>query len=427
MSTSHLPSAPTQSATPAPPVSRTRDERLIQAVMLLVAGSVYGWSLFASPDLRAPARLIPFTGLMLVHAALHLIAPRLSPRRRWLPTYFVAQAALAFVINQMTSLSGAMYGLYLYLGLAAQAVGLLSNRVRLAALVAAGYLVLAVIDFIWLWGWAALPAFLVLAAPQTFFVIAFVVLFFRQAKARKRAQVLLNELEVAHRELESAHRELADYAARVEDLTLLNERQRLARELHDTLAQGLAGLILQLEAVDKQLARGRPERAQTIGQQAMARARQTLAEARRAIDDLRTGDSASGSLAELVRDEVARFTAATGIPCELELTSPFSISDPLRDHAFRAIAEGLTNVARHARARQAWVRLAEVNGRLEIVIRDDGAGFDPAEANRPAGHYGLIGLRERARLVGGSLEVASASGQGTTLTFQLPIAESVHG
>ncbi len=413
--------------TSASPVPRTRDERLIHMVMLLVVVSVYGWSLIASPDLRVPARLIPFTGLMLLHAGLHLIGPRLSPRRRWLPIYFVAQGVLVFIINQMTGLSGATYGLYLYLGLVAQSIGLLNNRARLTASVVAAYLTLATINFIWLWGWASLPAFLLLAAPQTFFVIAFVILFFRQANARRRTQELLSELETAHRGLESAHRQLAEYAARVEDFTLVNERQRLARELHDTLAQGLAGLILQLEAVDQQLTRDRPQRAQVIAQQAMTRARLTLADARRAIDDLRAGDTASGSLAERVRAEIERFTAATGIPCELDCTPPSPIPDSLQEHAFRAVAEGLANVARHARARRAWVRLAEVNGGLEIVVRDDGVGFDLAEVNGRAGHYGLIGLHERVRPMGGSFEVTSKPGQGTTLTLRLPITESVHG
>jgi NarL family two-component system sensor histidine kinase YdfH len=229
---------------------------------------------------------------------------------------------------------------------------------------------------------------------------------------------------MAHQDLESAHRQLADYAARVEDLTLLNERQRLARELHDTLAQGLAGLILQLEAVDKQLAHARVERAQDIVQQAMGRARLTLTDARRAIDDLRLGEPTSGSLAEAVRLEADRFTAATGIPCEVELAPPSLISNALRDHVFRAVTEGLTNVARHAHARHAWVRLAEADGGLEIEVRDDGVGFDPTVAR--SRHYGLVGLRERAQLVGGSLDVKSALGQGTTITLRLPIKENNH-
>jgi len=88
-------------------------------------------------------------------------------------------------------------------------------------------------------------------------------------------------------ELESANRQLTEYAARVEDLTIAAERQRMARELHDTLSQGLAGLILQLEAADAHLAADRPERARGILEQSMEKARGTLKEARQVIDDLR--------------------------------------------------------------------------------------------------------------------------------------------
>lgn len=417
----------TRQAAPVTTVSRMRDEIAFHAVTLLVVASVYGWSLFASPELRAPVRLIPFSRLILLHAGLLVIAVRLEPRRRWLPFYFVAQGILVFAINQTTSITGEAFGWYLYLSLAAQSIGLLNHRTRLAALLAAGYLTLALFHYVWLWGLSALPAFLLLAAPQNFFVIAFVLLFFREAGARRRALELLSELEIAHQDLESAHRQLAEYAARVEDLTLLSERQRLARELHDTLAQGLAGLILQLEAVDKQLTRARPERAQAITQQAMARARLALADARRAIDDLRASDSTSGSLVEMIRDEVARFTSATGISCKLELGLLPSIPVSLRDHAFRAVSEGLTNVARHARATHVWVHLAEMDGVLEIAIKDDGTGFDLVDASAATGHYGLIGLRERVRLVGGSLELKSASGQGTALTLRIPIMEGGHG
>lgn len=165
----HSPSSP----------SRTRDDLLIYGVMLLALASVYGWLLLALPDLRAPARLIPFTGLMFTHAALYVFGPRLTPRRRWLPAYFVVQGALGFVINQMTNRLGVMVGLYLYLALAAQAIGLLSNRTGLATLVLALYLALAVFNFVWLSGWASLPAFLFLAVPQALLVVGFVVLFIR--------------------------------------------------------------------------------------------------------------------------------------------------------------------------------------------------------------------------------------------------------
>jgi NarL family two-component system sensor histidine kinase YdfH len=149
---------------------------------------------------------------------------------------------------------------------------------------------------------------------------------------------------------------------RVQDLTLANERQRMARELHDTLAQGLAGLILQLEAASTHLANGRNDRAQTILQQAMTRARATLADARRAIDDLRAGQTPAHDLEAALREQVAHFTDATGIPCALDVSLESELPDAAREHVLRAITEGLTNIARHAQAQHAWVNVRNMNG-----------------------------------------------------------------
>jgi NarL family two-component system sensor histidine kinase YdfH len=248
--------------------------------------------------------------------------------------------------------------------------------------------------------------------PTTVFVLIFVWLFERQNTAREEAQSALHELD-------GAHRQLAEYAAQVEDLTLANERQRMARELHDTLAQGLAGLVLQLEAIDSHLSRGNTAKAQAITQQAMERARSTLADARRAIDDLRTGHLPEVDLEKAVREETDRFTAASGISCELSIMLPPSLPEDVRDNALRVVSEALTNIARHAQARRAAVTLRPIDQSLNVEVRDDGVGFDPAQIG--AGHYGLIGLRERARLIGGTLNIESAPGQGTALKVQLPL------
>ena len=116
----------------------------------------------------------------------------------------------------------------------------------------------------------------------------------------------------------------------------------MARELHDTLAQGVAGLILQLEAVDSHLVAGRSERAQEIVQQAMARARGTLAEARKAIGDLRAQSPASLDLDSALCEEIERFTNATGIPCDADLQLPDALPDALREHAVRVVAERIS-------------------------------------------------------------------------------------
>jgi NarL family two-component system sensor histidine kinase YdfH len=388
-----------------------REVRPFFLIVMAVLVFLYGVAVYGSLDLRAPARLIPFTLLMLVHAILHWFSPRLAfPLRRGL-VYLSVQGALAFALTVLANNATLILGLYV--GLIGEAIGILRNA-RLSAIAVIVYLGLATINFVSISGGQGLLLWALATALMVFFVIAYVSLYSRQTEARARAQALLSELE-------TAHRELAEYAARVEDLTLAAERQRMARELHDTLSQGLAGLILQLEAANSHLTSGRTERAQAILQQAMARARDTLADARRAIGDLRQGSAVPTDFSEAVRAEVDHFAAATGIPCTLDLGSLPSLPDDIREHVLRVVSEGLTNVARHAQASQVWIRVACGSDCLEVEVRDDGVGFDPTIAAAQSGHYGLLGMRERARLAGGTLVVESAPGKGTILRLSVPL------
>jgi two-component system, NarL family, sensor histidine kinase YdfH len=214
--------------------------------------------------------------------------------------------------------------------------------------------------------------------------------------------------------LESANAKLAATAAKIEALTLQNERQRMARELHDTLAQGVAGLVLQLEAVKAHLASNRNERASAIIEQALRRARSTLAESRAVIDDLR---AVSTDAADSVRETVERFKQATGIPCEAEILvngNPPSLETT--SHTLNILSEALTNVARHAQATQVHIRFIVQNQTLELEVCDNGRGFD-INQNR-SGHYGLLGMHERARLTGGALAIESSAG-GTRIRFSV--------
>ncbi|HLB50215.1 MAG TPA: sensor histidine kinase [Anaerolineales bacterium] len=400
----------TTTSTPRLTDADLREVRPFFILVMLVLAGIYAFAVYSTPDLRAPIRLIPFTAIMLIHAALHWISPRFTTGQlRPAIVYLTIQGVLAFALNLLAHNLSIAFGLYA--ALIGEAVGALRDR-RLAAGAIATYLALGSINFVLGAGWGSLSSWFFAALPMTLFVVIYVVLYQRQAEARERAQALLAELE-------TAHRQLVEYAAQVEDLTLANERQRMARELHDTLAQGLAGLILQLEAANSHLTSNRFDRAQMILQQAMARARATLADSRRAIDDLRTG--AGRDAAEAIRVEVSRFTEATGIPCSLDLTLLPALPDSIREHALRAISEGLNNVARHAKAKEASVRVGSSNGWLEIEVRDDGVGFDPVAAKQQSGHYGLLGMRERARLAGGALEIDSARGSGTTLKLRLPV------
>ena len=235
-------------------------------------------------------------------------------------------------------------------------------------------------------------------------------LYVRQAEARAQAQALLQELELANRQL-------SEFADRVEDLTIANERQRMARELHDTLSQGLAGLILQLEAADANLANNHPEKARSIVQQSMGNARIALEEARRVINDLRQPESLE--LTEAIRFEAYRFTNSTGTPCEIHITVSEPVPETIREVVIRSVAEAFNNIANHAEATQVSLQGDNKDKTLVITIKDNGKGFDPEHI--PAGHYGILGIRERTNLAGGQFKIESLPGQGTTLRLRFPV------
>jgi NarL family two-component system sensor histidine kinase YdfH len=392
-----------------------RGTRPFFLIFTFVLIAMYVFAFYSDPALLKPTRLIPLIFLGIVHGALYWFSPRLTFNRRWMVPFFLMQGLIVFTINLITHNQGMLIGLYL--ALSGAAVGIIED-LRKGIIPVAAYAVLASANQVLAWGWGSLFTWLILFGPMMFFVVVYVVMFTRETQSRRRSQELLKELEVAHQQL-------AEYATKVEELTLSAERQRMARELHDTLAQGLAGLILQLEAVDSHLGQDHFEQAQSIVHQAMGRARVTLADARRVIRDLRDETPSVESLSDAVRQEVERFTTATGIPCELELSAPNRIPPSVDEHARRAVAEGLTNIARHAEASNVWLKLWESEGMLEITLRDDGMGFDPTASVEAGGHYGLVGLRERVRLAGGSLKVISEAGAGTTLALVLPLEDGV--
>lgn len=387
------------------------DERPFFWLLTFAMIIIYIASVASSAPLRAPLRLTVFTALLIFHTALHWFSPQLARRKsRGTVWYLVGQGVLAFIIGSLAPGVGLILGLYM--GLIGESIGML-YKTRWVVVAVTAYLLLSAINFMETAQWRDLMWWGLAIGPMTFFVSVYVYLYSRQAEARTKAQAL-------SRELEAANRQLTEYAGRVADLTLTAERQRMARELHDTLAQGLAGVVLQLEAANSHLQSGKTDRAQAIVEQAMSRARVALADARRAIDDLRAGGEAPTDLAGRLRAEVEHFTAATGLPCDLDLALPAALPDGLFEPALRAVAEGLTNIAKHAQADRAWVRVSSTQAGLAIEVRDNGQGFEGTSAVEP-GHYGLLGMRERARLAHGTFDIVSAPGVGTTLKLCLPL------
>ena len=388
----------------------SRSEWPFFAFVTLVMIFIYGIAVVQIPDLRAnPIIFVLFTVLLVVHAALYWL-PLLFPfNTKQGLLYLSVQTILAYTLILIAGSPFLTFGLVAPLiGLS---LGMLPGRVTavfiiIVLAISAGVMVIFE-------GWTSVSGWLLLALPITLFIIIYVVLYGRQAAAKEQAQKLVGELE-------EAHAELADYADQVEDLTLVAERQRMARELHDTLAQGVAGLILQLEAVDAHLDNGDSQRAQTIVQQAMDRARGTLADARNAIDDLRKEHEDEWDLGNTIRGKTNRFSISTNIPCHLDLDLPPILPESVYEPSVRTVTEALANITKHASATEVWVSLKVENQTLMVEVRDNGIGFDPLVPIAP-GHYGLQGMQERADFAGGSVDILSRPGGGTTVRLRIPL------
>ena len=313
---------------------------------------------------RGNALLLAF--LLFLHIGMYwLNVLWVNRTTKWWYFYYPAQTimmmGMVFLLDR-----GSPGGLSLYFStticMVGEALGVWGNS-RRAFYLSAFYIGLLIV-FLYLFSvrtafFDALTNLLVNGGSIILFMVIFNQLFIQRQKAIELAE-----------SLESANAKLAASAAKIELLTLQNERQRMARELHDTLAQGVAGLVLQLEAVKAHLASNRTERASAIVEQSITRARSTLTESRAAIDDLR---AVSVSVADSVHGAVERFRESTGIPCELEIAvQENQVAPETINHAMNILSESLTNVARHAQATQAWVKFLLQKEILEIAVRDNG-------------------------------------------------------
>jgi len=218
--------------------------------------------------------------------------------------------------------------------------------------------------------------------------------------------------------LEEANQKLAHYAATLEQLTLSRERNRLARELHDTLAHTLSGLAVQLEGV-RSLWNSHPPQAYAMLEGALGATRSGLTETRHAIQALRSQPLENLGI-ELALQELGRSAAErAGFELSFERPDlPLELPQSTEQCLYRVAQEALENVARHAGASRVVLRLESCNGEARLTISDDGVGFDPATI-RTEDRFGLRGMRERAELSGGSLVIESKPGAGTTVRLEV--------
>ncbi|GIE93035.1 sensor histidine kinase [Paractinoplanes rishiriensis] len=219
---------------------------------------------------------------------------------------------------------------------------------------------------------------------------------------------------IRRRELNSEVARLqAELVLRARETGVAEERARLAREIHDTVAQGLTGIVTQLEAVGELP----PPQARRLDT-ARDLARTSLAEVRRSIDALRPGPLEGARLGDAIRQAVAGWSRQHEVPAHFTVTgTPLPVHAEVEVTLLRAAQEALANVGRHARAGRVDVTLSYMADVVALDVRDDGAGFDDAAA----GGFGLIALRQRVGSLSGSVEIESQPGAGTAVNVTVPV------
>jgi signal transduction histidine kinase len=255
--------------------------------------------------------------------------------------------------------------------------------------------------------------FLTLAAAVSGIVMAlFINAIVEQSQQQRR---LISELEETRSALAAAERQTG----------IMEERQRLAREIHDTLAQGFTSIVMHLEAADASFPDGLRALQRHLDQ-ARRTARENLAEARHMLWALQPVALDRASLVEALTHLAARWTEESGVKADVTITGTIQTLRPETEVTLlRAAQETLANARKYARASQIVLTLSYIDGTVVLDVQDDGVGFDTAclclpSMGQTTGGFGLKALRERVKQLGGMLSIESALGEGTTIAVALP-------
>ncbi len=310
------------------------------------------------------------------------------------PAYFIIQLGLVGAINFLSK--GNVW--LILLPLASQAVERLPSP--WSFIVAAAVWVLQAAPFVIQNGWENFVPFAMPLLAAVVFVVVFTQITVSEQQARKK--------------LAQANQQLREFAAQAEEMATVQERNRLAREIHDGLGHYLTAINIQIRAAqafieqDRAQAREALTNAQTLAEEA-------LADVRRSISELRTDPSTASPLAERLKILMEE-TRAAGIQAEMEVEGTPAPLSPQADFTlFRVTQEGLTNVRKHSNATQAELHLAYLERTVRLVVCDNGIGTQDL-----SGGFGLTGLQERVQLVGGTIKVETAPGQGFRLEVEIP-------
>lgn len=351
-------------------------------------------------------------GALLLQLAIYLgllVFNPVTPWRSWVvPVYFALSISLWFIETLL-------YPEIFWIGF--MYIGQLFGMVTLLPAVIGAVLILLVIfagndlklgDFSpgelfgWTAGWVS--------------ILVLLIYMNRLGRTSSERARLIEELKRAQQELEVARVKEAE-------LAVLQERERLARDMHDSLGHNLVALSVQLEAVQR-LYSTDPEAASRMLDNLKSLTRTSMDELRRTLAGLRSPGLGGQALDEALRKMCADFSQRTGSEVTCRIDADTTALPPIVSEAlWRSAQEALTNIEKHADASQVSVHLGKQGREVFLAVQDNGLGFDPVQPVG-AGHYGLVGMRERVEGIGGRVQISSqAAASGTTVEINIPTME----
>lgn len=253
----------------------------------------------------------------------------------------------------------------------------------------------------WHFGWHNLLYFFIAYIILSLFVISILRLFNEKDAENDELQYYIEQLKVANQ--------------KIEQLTLANERQRMARDLHDTLAQRLVGLILKLEASEIHLKKGNIEKVEEILLSAQGQAKQSLQDARVVIDNVRQAQKMA-SFNEKIIDEVTQLQYTFKVPIEVKIEE-VELSANEEAQLLSIMKEAITNSCKHASPTKITVKLQKDKKAIVLAVQDNGLGIELSKDLNKRGHYGILGMNERASLMGASFNILNENGTCIIVTL----------
>lgn len=354
--------------------------------------------------------IIPLAVMMLAYGILLIVEFVLrgsNPLRTHF--YLVFQTSLVFIA--MLFFHELDFFALLYIPLSGQAAFRLPH---MSARAWVGILILTTLigQFIQ-FGWPEFLSFAILYVAAIVFVALFSENTLQSEQARRRSDALLGELQEAHRQLQ----DLADQA---QELAVAQERNRLARELHDSVAQTLYGLTLRSEAALRKLGQGDTEGVAAYLQEFQESTQQSLKETRLLIYELRPEILSREGLRAALIARLEFVEKRSGLNVQMDLDEIGAASLDVHAALYGIAREALNNTLKHAQASSVQITLKQTEKRVRMGIEDDGVGFN-ADRISESGGLGLEGMKERAAQIGAELEVFSTPGEGVRVTVEVPV------